>query len=191
MADTQRTRAALLALLADNVTGQISAQDLRDVLVTIMEAEFTNPGDFWAEPSPKSTTTDKTARGWIDYSQTVGSDVSFGNILYLHASGVWKKANVAYASRTGLIGLAMDSYTSDTATAQILRRGIVYDSSFSATFSNYVGKPVYLHSGTAGSITITKTTNSALIVGWIEASEGGTTAIGKYRFDPEWAIRGA
>lgn len=190
MADTQRTRAALLALLADNVTGQISAQDLRDVLVTIMEEEFSNPGDFWKEPSPKKTTTDKTARGWIDYSQTVGSDVSFGNILYLHASGVWKKANVATSTTTGLIGLAMDSYTSGDTTAQILRRGIVYDSSFSATFSGYIGKPVYLASGVAGSITVTQTTLSELVVGWIEASDAGAVALGKYRFDPEWAIRG-
>lgn len=36
MADTRRTRAELLASLADNSTGDISAQDLRDFLVTIM-----------------------------------------------------------------------------------------------------------------------------------------------------------
>ena len=36
MADTQRTRAAILALFADNVTGQTSVQDLRDYVVTIM-----------------------------------------------------------------------------------------------------------------------------------------------------------
>ena len=46
MADVQRTRAAILALMADNVTGQISAQDLRDFIVTVMESEFVNPGDF-------------------------------------------------------------------------------------------------------------------------------------------------
>ena len=36
MADTLRTRAQLLALLADNITGEISAQDLRDMLVSVM-----------------------------------------------------------------------------------------------------------------------------------------------------------
>jgi len=36
MADTIRTRAALLALLADNTTQDISPQDFRDVLVSIM-----------------------------------------------------------------------------------------------------------------------------------------------------------
>jgi hypothetical protein len=35
MSDTQRTTAALLALLADNVTGDISPQDIRDLLVSV------------------------------------------------------------------------------------------------------------------------------------------------------------
>lgn len=35
MADTQRTRAQLLTLLADNATGEISPQDLRDMLVSL------------------------------------------------------------------------------------------------------------------------------------------------------------
>jgi len=48
MSDTQRSRAAILSLLADNATGQISAQDLRDFVVTVMEEEFVNSGDFWA-----------------------------------------------------------------------------------------------------------------------------------------------
>ena len=36
MADTRRTRAEILALFADNSIGSISAQDLRDFVVTIM-----------------------------------------------------------------------------------------------------------------------------------------------------------
>lgn len=36
MADTVRTLASLLSLLADNTTGAISAQDLRDAIVSIM-----------------------------------------------------------------------------------------------------------------------------------------------------------
>lgn len=35
MADTQRTISALLALLADNTTGEISAQDVRDLVATM------------------------------------------------------------------------------------------------------------------------------------------------------------
>jgi len=36
MADTRRAKTALQTLLADNTTGQISAQDLRDFLVTVL-----------------------------------------------------------------------------------------------------------------------------------------------------------
>lgn len=36
MANTRRTKAELLALIADNATGNISAQDVRDFLVTVM-----------------------------------------------------------------------------------------------------------------------------------------------------------
>lgn len=190
MADTQRTKAAILSLFADNVTGQISEQDLRDFVVTTMDLEFLNPGDFFKEPSVKYTTTDKTARGWIDYSQTVDSDVSWMNILCLNASGHWIRADVADSTKTGLLGLAMDSYTSGVATAQILRKGVVYDSSFSAVFSDNIGRPIYLDSGVPGSISVGITANSNLIVGMIEPSDDGGTAIGKWRFDPEWAVRG-
>lgn len=37
MADTARTTAALLALLADNASGNISAQDMRDVLASLAD----------------------------------------------------------------------------------------------------------------------------------------------------------
>lgn len=35
MADTKRTRSQILALMADNTTGEISPQDLRDMLVSL------------------------------------------------------------------------------------------------------------------------------------------------------------
>ena len=37
MPDVARTRAALQALLADNASGDIDAQDVRDLLVSIMQ----------------------------------------------------------------------------------------------------------------------------------------------------------
>ncbi len=191
MADTARTKAQIEALFADNNTGQVGAQDLRDFKETLMGAEFLYVGDFFKQPSVRYTTTDKTCRGWRDYSQTAGEALSFGNIVYLTASGEWKKADVADSTMNGLIGLACDSYASDATTCQILRKGVIYDSSFSAVFvSNYIGRPVYLASGVPGSITVVVTTLSQLIVGWIEGSAAGEMAIGKYRFDPEWAIRG-
>lgn len=67
MPDTQRTKTALLALLADNVTGAISEQDMRDILVSNMGAygglrtdtagnTDTVPAtighvDFWGDPA--------------------------------------------------------------------------------------------------------------------------------------------
>lgn len=192
MADTQRTRAQLLALFADNVTGNISAQDLRDFLVTIMEEEFANAGDFWAQPSPMKITTDKTAKGWKTYSQIVGSDCSFMNIMHLTASGTWERADVADSTTTGVLALAMDSYSSDDSTAVMLMKGIVYDSSFSATFSGFIGSAVFLASGAPGSIVVVSTTSSQIVLGYVEHSDDGGTAIGKWRFDPPvWSVKGA
>ena len=192
MADTQRTRAQLLSLIADNVTGQISAQDLRDFLVTVMESEFANPGDYFSKPQPKYTLTDKTARGWIIYSQYIGSDCSWMNVMFQEAStGYWMRADVAASAKTGRLGIAMDSYTSDVSTAQILLEGCIYDSSFSTVFSELIGRPIYLDSGVPGSISVGETANSMLILGVVAPSDDhGGSAIGKWYFKPEWAVRG-
>jgi len=192
MSDTQRTRAQILALFADNVTGQISEQDLRDFTVTMMESEFANPGDFFAKPQAKYITTDKTAKGYKEYSQYIGSDCSWMNIMYQDQStGYWMRADVADSTKTGRLGLAMDSYSSDVSTGQILIEGIVYDSSFSTVFSRLIGRPIYLDSGVPGSISIGQTANSELIVGWIAHSDdAGGSAIGKFYFRPDWAIKG-
>lgn len=192
MADTQRTRAQILALFADNVTGQISPQDLRDFVVTIMESEFANAGDVWAQPQAKYITTDKTAKGWKEYSQFILSACSFMNALYYDQSGGgWGLANVSDSTTTGMIALAMDSYAAGISTGVVLKKGIVYDSTFSTTFSRLLGRPVYLASGSPGSITTTITTNSVLELGNIVWSDDmGYSAIGKWFFDPEWSIRG-
>ena len=96
MADTARTRAELLSLFADNVTGQISPQDHRDQIVTNMPVEFANPGDFWTRPQPKYRYTDKTAWGWIEYSQFVYQACSFGNVMCMDEStGGWYLADAA------------------------------------------------------------------------------------------------
>lgn len=190
MADTQRTRAQILALFADNTTGQISAQDMRDFIVTLMPSEFVNEVDFWTDPQPKFITTDKTVRGWIIYSQVFGSACSFGNAMCLDtSSGKWIRADVAASVKTGVIGLAYTSYASGDS-GNILLRGMIYDSSFSATFSGFIGKPVYLASGAPGSIAITKPT-SDLILGFIFNSDVSAPAIGKYYFNPQWAVKGA
>jgi len=195
MADTQRTRAALLALMADNVTGQISAQDFRDFMVTVMEPEFVNPGDFWKQPDPKYNQTDPTCKGDKLYSQWVGSDVSAFNPCYMQKStGYWERAIVADSDKTGVIGLPIDSYTSDTSTAVILLRGLVYYSAWSTLFSRLIGRPIYLGStGSEGSITMAETTNSVYILGYVafpSDTHGDSNSYGKFWFDPEWSIKG-
>ena len=194
MADTQRTRAALLALLADNVTGQISSQDLRDLAVTIMESEFANPGDFWAKPQAKYITTDKTAKGFKMYSQYFGSAVSWMNVVYQdNSTGYWYPADVAASAKNrGVLGLAMNSYAADYSTGEILIEGIVYDSSFSTVFLRKIGRPVVLDSGVPGSISVGETTLSLRVVGFVMQSDGGNSAIGKWYFNgmANWAVRG-
>ncbi len=195
MADTQRTKAELLALMADNVTGQISAQDFRDFMVTGMEQEFINPGDFFKQPDADATgltNSDRAMRGWFDYSQIVDSDVSFGNALYMTASNTWKKAEADTSAMNPCHGLAADSYLASASNCKILRRGLVYQSALSLSFtSTYIGKPVFLAgSDSYGSVKVTISTNTSVVVlGFVEMTSGGLQ--GCWRFCPtDWAVKG-
>lgn len=193
MADTQRTRAQLVALFADNVTGQISAQDLRDFLVTVMEAEFANPGDFWKQPDYQQMTSD-TVRGWIEYSQLISEAVSFGNVLTRGASGQWVLASGVIGSAVSdkplTLGVACDSYAISTF-GNVLRRGLVYQSAFSASFADRIGWPVYLESDVVGSITLNSQT-SCLVLGFVEPEQSTCLEndTNVWRFDPSygWGI---
>jgi hypothetical protein len=60
MADTQRTLSAILALLADNSSGAISPQDLRDAVVSI----FANYGDV-RTTTDVNYTSQTTGAGWL------------------------------------------------------------------------------------------------------------------------------
>lgn len=207
MADVQRTRAAILALFADNVTGQISEQDLRDFVVTVMESEFAYAGDFWNQPKGEFTTTDKWARGSFAYSQILSGNCSFGNVLALTSTGLWQLANCANSRLNGpMLGLAMDSYTSNASQCQILLKGMLYDSSFSALFAGNYGRPIYLDSGVPGSITIagtsvpiaascgSKLSNFCYVLGYIALhSTPNSVSGGKWFFDPRrphWGVTG-
>ena len=189
MSDTQRTRAALLALMADNVVGAISPQDFRDFMVTVMEAEFANPGDFWKQPEPINMTSDKTIKGWIMYSQTIGSDISFGRVMYMTASG-WYPGTASVSTANGVLGVAGGDYVAGNSQGQVLRRGLVYDSALSARFSGYIGRLLYLQgSALLGSISITPF-GSVRIVGHVEMSALNDVTSGHWRFDPTWAVAG-
>ena len=189
MADVAKTRAALLALLADNVTGQISAQDVRDFLVTVMEEEFVNPGDFWKAPDHQQMTSD-TVRGWIDYSRLISEAVSFGNILEMQTSGQWVLASGLIGSINSnfiALGVACDSYAASTF-GNVLRRGLVYNSEHSASFEGEIGRPIYYASDVPGSIILVEPT-SAICLGFVEIeySGGSTDETSIWRFDPAYA----
>jgi len=193
MPDTQRTRAALLALMADNAVGNISAQDFRDFMVTVMNTEFVNTGDFWAQPSADALTTDQSIRGWIQYSQIIASQgISFGRVLFLTPSG-WKPAGAsATADHAGVLGVAGGNYASMESQAQILRRGLVFNMSASLALSARIGGYVYLGSGVTGSIA-SAAVASNVVVGCVELSavgDGGLTSY-KWRFEPMWGVTSA
>ena len=201
MADTPRTRAYLRDLFADNVTGQISAQDLRDFLVTIMEDEFVNPGDFFNEPIAGGITTDKTTRGFHLYSQTMDAScsASFGQpYAYDQSFGTWIPADISRSEAQPVRGIAADSYASGATDVKMLIKGIVYDSGLSH-MSGYIGKPMYLGSGavsTSGHVSVTAHTSDSWaggIVGYVLGS--GTvvhTSTFKWHFDgtSNWAVLG-
>jgi len=193
MADTQRTRAAILALFADNVTGQVSCQDARDMIVTIMEAEFVNPGDFWKQPDAQRLTSEGI-KGWIDYSQLISEACSFGNVLERGPSGQWTLWSAVIGSnseRPVTLGVAGADYVISTF-GNVLREGLVYHSAFSTSFADdRVGWPVYLYSDSPGSITTTSQTSN-MVVGFVEPEQStcleNDTNI--WRFDPSlgWGV---
>lgn len=193
MAQQQRTRAALLALFADNVTGQISAEDLRDFQVTVMEEEFVNAGDFWCQPMPRYVTTDRTGKGWKQYSQIVVSAVSFGNVMFLNSTGQWEPADPTASIETRVLGMAMDSYAAGYSQATVLRKGVIMHTVLSNMLSDNIGKFVFLDSTTSdGSVTTTAVTVAAneRRIGIVEQSGESITYTNKIRFDPDWSVSG-
>lgn len=200
MADTQRTRATILTLFADNVTGQIGAQDLRDFVVTVMESEFINSGDFWKDPYPAYLTTDKSTRGYHDHSQTMHADhsASFGMPMTFNGSGVWLPADLSRSAINPVLGIAADSYASGATNVKVLRRGIIFDSGWSR-LSGQAGRPIYLQSASAvtsgdWSVTVGTSDSTLGILGYVELSDTKTTdSVYKWRFDYTigfWGITG-
>ena len=193
MAQQQRTRAALLALLADNVTGQISAEDLRDFQVTVMEEEFVNGGDFWAQPMPRYITTDRTGKGWKQYSQVMVSAVSYGNVVVLNSTGQWMHPDPTDSTENRVLGIAMESYAIAYSQAIVLRKGVYMHTLISNMLSDKIGYLFYLDSTTSdGSVTTTYPTvaPNARVLGCVEQSGESITYTNKLRFDPDWSISG-
>ena len=90
-------------------------------------------------------------------------------------------ANVSDVDERPCVGIALNTYTSNDASMQILRRGLVMNTAWSVRWAGYIGQPVYLQSATLnGSMSVTATTIKQ-ILGIYE-----TTSI--LRFEPNWAV---
>jgi len=155
MADTQRTRADLLVLAATNVTGAVSAQDLRDVMVSIMEDEFAYVGDFWAQPHGQYVT-EEDAKGWIAHSQQIEDANSFGDVLYMTTSATWTLLDMNEGSDImhRVLGICLESGGA-VASGRVLREGVFRQSDMMARTSTMIGRPIYLDSNASGQISVT------------------------------------
>jgi len=192
MADTQRTRAQLIALFADNVTGQISAQDLRDFLVTIMEDEFANPGDFWVGPDEAYLVTQDTGRGWKMYGQeislsySIADGLSFGQIVMFASTSAWRQACASNSiENQAMLGVMMGSYADAAVDCIILRKGLVYDSMLSASMNARNGGAVFLCSDDSAARAVISNPTQSRAIGAIISHEAGM-----WFFDPTWAVVG-
>jgi hypothetical protein len=201
MSDTARSRTDLQTLLADNVTGAISPQDLRDFLVTAMPAEMIGATDYWNGPAAANISTDLTTRGWHLDSQIMGTDcsASFGKIYYLTSWNMWKPAFCSNSMTNGFLGIATNSYASAATSARMLIRGVVYYSAMAASNSGQIGQPLYLHStstsatGHSGGIfSTTDIDRWGRQVGFVlPNSTASTQTKGKFWFDGTgWAVTG-
>ena len=103
MADTQHTLTQLKALLADNVNGDISPQDIRDFLVTVMGCYgciYTNSGSgTQSVSSAAAVVLDQfDSDGPNDGSSGVESDAA-NNKIILHIAGTYRIAfDITYES---------------------------------------------------------------------------------------------
>jgi len=109
MADTIRTRTDLLTLLADNATGQISAQDVRDVVVTLHGVYGGMHVDDGSTPQSGVNGTPQKLTAWTTAMPAVGVTVDAANDqLTVGTAGVY--LCVAQISFSGTISAAFEAH---------------------------------------------------------------------------------
>jgi hypothetical protein len=105
MAETQRTLAALLALLADNTTGAISPEDVRDIVETLREGH----GEMYVSSSSATSFSDSTSFVNLagTYTLDTGADLwdmnTNGQLRYTGPQNRWAlvEAVISMTSSTG------------------------------------------------------------------------------------------
>jgi len=141
MASTKRALTVLQALFADNVTGTISPQDLRDFLVSAY------PG------SDITLATDHTVNGKTGtFTNGNSGSVNFGDVCYIAADGDMEFADADDVATMPGVYMALDTIVAG-ASGEWLRTGWVRDDSWNWT----VGGLIYISTtGTTGN-TLTQT----------------------------------
>jgi len=188
MADTKRTRAQILTLLADNITQEIKAQQFRDWFVSDWPEDRVYPDDFWTRPKAPFLITDKTAKGDFFYSQIIGQQVSFGNVMFMATDGTWRRALAGDSAKLGLLAVVLNSYASGATNGLLVRDALIYNADMSGLYA--IGKPIYLASDLSGGITSIRTSANPILLGFMMPTNPGDIASGKFYFNPPWDVRG-
>lgn len=121
MADTARSIAALKALLADNSTGAISAQDLRDAVETLQ----INYGELYVSSSSATTVSDTSSYFDVAGTWSLGEARNFdesagnGQLTYTGtpdvATVVFGQASVTVAGNNDVVHLRIEKNGSSVA----------------------------------------------------------------------------
>ncbi|MFH1321014.1 MAG: hypothetical protein ABII90_10225 [Bacteroidota bacterium] len=156
MSDTKRTLAALQLLLASGELKNISAQDVRDFLISVHADVGYGSDDATTAAELKdaveglidSIPDDDSVSG-IKAEMVFGESIVFPNVLYQKADGKLYKADADAAATMPVMFLALESGV-DTETKEVLLFGFVRDDGWSWI----VGGLIYA-SGTEGELTQT------------------------------------
>lgn len=113
MADVARSKADLLALFADNITGAISEQDLRDFVVSLL-GEYGSLKTISGVTNQAQTATPVKMTGWTADGLSVGVTVAHANDeMTIVTDGVyrveWDACFIGTNSKTYLLALYVDT----------------------------------------------------------------------------------
>lgn len=125
MADTRRSLSETLALLADNATGAISAQDLRDAVVTLTP----DHGEISITSASATTISDTTSYFPVAGTYTLASGAddwdmdSNGQLRYIGAAPrevhVWATASFTAASNNQVLYVGISKNGTDITAADV------------------------------------------------------------------------
>jgi hypothetical protein len=179
VADTVRSLAALQALLADNASGDISAQDARDFLISAYQPAAIIPGGrLTLESGVSVSTSDQTAKTSVYYTPHTHNRIGLydGTSWTLHAF-----AELTLALGTLTSGKNYDVFLYDNAGTLTLEFSAAWTNDTTRADALTTQDGVYVKSGATtrrylGTIRTTSTTTTE------DSCGGSTTQVGGKRF---------